>query len=166
MAFLSPDTWIGDLEDAIVTHITTRLTANSYSVDFYINREIPRVMGKPAISIINVGGATENTGGMNIIGLSATSVIQQSKYQIMNYVIGITTDDATGKQTVLNKLSSVIARDCFEQHQHTLLDAIGGIDLTLSHGGYYAGGEARDGTLYQRYFELSIRLIIPDDIVT
>jgi hypothetical protein len=166
MAWLSPNTFVGSLEDAIVSFINTRMTANSYSVDFAINRELSRPLSKATISLIDLGHISDISGGMNIIGRSATNVIQQSKYEIFTYGIVITTDDKTGKQTTLNKISSVLIKDCFEQHLHTLLTAVGGIDANLSGSGVALGGNVSDGTMYERSFELTIRIIVPDDIAT
>jgi hypothetical protein len=165
MAFLSPDTFIGSLEDAIITHITTRMTANSYTVVGAINKELPRKLTYPTITLTDLGHISESSGGMNIVGRSATNVIQQSKYLTFTYAVTVTTDDNTGKQTTLNKICSVLIKDCFEQHLHTLLTNVGGIDASLDGQGIYVGGHLQDTTLYERGFELTIRIIVPDDVV-
>jgi len=155
---LTYDNWINELEDAIVSHIDTYVPTD---VDIRVEAELPdRPFTKPVITIAQIDGDRENTGGMNTVGVN-----QQGYWEKPSYFITVNTDhgdyDDSGR-IGLNRIAAELANIAFGQQIHQLKIATEATVVNLRPQGVTTGaGPIGDAQVFQRVFMLDIEVIVP-----
>lgn len=154
---LTYDNWINELEDAIVSHIDTYVPTD---VDIRVEAELPdRPFTKPVITIANIDGDRENTGGMNTVGVN-----QQGDWEKPSYFITVNTDhgdyDNSGR-IGRNRVAAQLEKIAFGQQLHQLKVATEATVVKLRPLGVIPGaGPVGDAQVFQRVFMLDIEVIV------
>lgn len=148
---LSYDTWLTDLEDAIAAHIISTLDDEGEDVKVYIERELDLPFSDPVITLANISGERENTGGMNVV-----SDTEQGHWYTEDFFLTINTDNSSGRKAMRNKIWSLLNTITFGQQVHLLLNTIGGLSITLDDRGN-ADGPSGPTVWYQKQAMLSAR---------
>ena len=155
---LTANDWINELEDAIVSHIDDYVTAD---VDIRVEAELPdRPFTKPVITITQVDGTRENTGGMNTVGVG-----QQGYWEKPSYYITVNTDrgdyDDNGRSG-RNRIAAQLETIAFGIQLHILKAAVEATVINLRPQGVTPGsGPMGDAQVFQRVFMLDIEVIVP-----
>ncbi len=155
---LPNDDWMTELEDAIEAHIDTYVTID---VDIRVEAGLPdRPFTKPVITIAQIDGDRENTGGMNTVGPN-----QQGYWEKPSYYITVNTDhgdyDDSGRAG-RNRVAAQLETIAFGQQLHILKLATEATVINLRPQGVTTGaGPMRDNNVFQRVFMLDIEVIVP-----
>lgn len=161
---LDYDTWLTDLENAISAHIVNTLSGEGVNVEVSIERELKLPFSKPIITLADISGDRENTGGMNVV-----SDTEQGHWYVVDFFLTINTDDGTGKKAKRNMIWSLLNTITFGKYNHLLLNAIGGISATLDDRGNVVGLPTSVPTAsvwYQKHAMLSVRFLVAFTSVT
>ena len=154
---LTYDDWETELEDAIVTHIDIYVATD---VDIVIERQVERPFTKPVITIAQIDGDSENTGGMNTVGDG-----EQGRWEKPSYYITVMTDngdyDDNGR-IGRNKVAAQLQKVAFDKYLHIFKTATEATWVNMRQLGVITGGgPTADNQTYQRVFMLDIKVIIP-----
>ena len=158
---LSYDTWLTDLEDAISAHIVSTLDDEGVNVEVSIERELQLPFSKPIITLANIGGERENTGGMNVV-----SDTEQGHWYIADFFLTVNTDNKTGRKANRNKIWSLLNTITFGQQLHLLLGTIDGLSVSLDDRGNAVGPPSSPNVWYQKQGMLSVRCLVAFTSVT
>ena len=111
---LAYDTWETDLEDAIAAHIVSTLDDEGVDVEVSIERELQPPFSNPIITLANISGERENTGGMNVV-----SDTEQGHWYTADFFLTVNTDNSTGRKANRNKVYSLLNTITFNRrHIH------------------------------------------------